>query len=496
MKPFLILLALILLPLAAPAAAQPQAAISSRGIWQCPSHALGADCRPARLDALRLEGPGTILVQPVRVDPKLMPLSRPLMIWVVALASSEIRWNGVPIGRNGIPGPDAAREQPGRFVATFVVPERLVRPGGNVVSAHLSAHHLWLPVRRPVHVFDVGLYETPSLPGLASYLPALLTLGALAAVAIYFGAAGALDRRDRAMLLPAMIAGLALLQLLAETSRTFVAYSYPWHLARVGGIALLAAATATVVAAYAAHRFAPSWRRRAPLLTGLGGLLIVLLVPGYDIKAMGAILAGLAALLSCAVKGARARVPGARVAAAAALAVAGLMAWQLTLFLDQAYFLATAALCVALVAEQVAVLRQMRSGRDAEKQRANGLEHRLRDAGSGAEATVSVKDGSRTHLVPEGDILFCKAADDYCEVRLKSGRTLLATTTLARLKAALPERFLRVHKSYIVNQAHVATLAPRPGGGRMLVLTDGSFVPIGRSYGSALAPWPTVAPSR
>jgi DNA-binding LytR/AlgR family response regulator len=493
----LILLALILLTLVGPAAAEREAPIATRGLWQCPSFALGAACRPVRLEALRLSGPETILVRPVRVDAKLMPLSRPLMVWVVALASSEIRWNGVRIGRNGIPGPDAARERPGRFVAAFVVPGRLVRPGVNVLSARLSSHHLWLPVRRPVHVFDVGLYESPRLPGLASYLPALLTLGALAAAAIYFGAAAAFDRRDRAMLLPALIATLAVLQLLAETARTFVAYSYPWHLARVGGIALLAAATATAVAAYAAHRFAPSWRRRALVLTGLGALLIVLLVPGYDIKAMGAILAGLVGLLACAVKGARARIPGARVAAAAALGVAGLMAWQLTLFLDQAYFLATASLCVALVAEQVTVLRQTRRGRDAGEQRAAVLEERLRrvDSASGA-VTVSLKDGSRTHLVPEGDILFCKAADDYSEVRLKSGRTLLATATLARLQGALPERFVRVHKSYIVNQAHVATLAPRPGGGRMLVLTDGSSVPVGRSYGSALAEWAAVPPFR
>jgi DNA-binding LytR/AlgR family response regulator len=154
-------------------------------------------------------------------------------------------------------------------------------------------------------------------------------------------------------------------------------------------------------------------------------------------------------------------------------------------------------LCVALVAEQVAVLRQTRRGRDAGEQRAAVLEERLRrvDSASGA-VTVSLKDGSRTHLVPEGDILFCKAADDYSEVRLKSGRTLLATATLARLQGALPERFVRVHKSYIVNQAHVATLAPRPGGGRMLVLTDGSSVPVGRSYGSALAEWAAVPPFR
>ncbi len=79
-----------------------------------------------------------------------------------------------------------------------------------------------------------------------------------------------------------------------------------------------------------------------------------------------------------------------------------------------------------------------------------------------------------------------KAAKAASKV-LKDGRTLLVTTSLGRLLERLPDRFVRVHKSYAVNRLHVASRAPRPGGGRVLNLSDGSSVPVGRSYGPAVA---------
>jgi DNA-binding LytR/AlgR family response regulator len=422
------------------------------------------------------------------VRPDTLPLARPLMVWITATASSEIRWNGVLIGRNGQPGPDRASERPGRFIASFPVPAALVRPGPNLVSARLSAHHLWLPVRRTVHVFEVTPYETPSLPGLSDYLPALLTMGALAAAAIYFAAAG-IGGSDRRARLLALIAGATMVQLVVEVVRAFIAYSYPWHLVRVAAIALLAGVTAILVAAYAAARFAPSWRRRAVPITAAAALASILFIPWYDLKAMGAILAGLGALGACAAHGIRRGQPKAPLALAASVVVIGLMVWQRTDFLDRAYYLGVAALLVALVAEQVAILRLARHHRDTETRRAAALEERLARAMASGEEIVELKDGARLHRIPESDIVRIRAADDYCDVYLADGRAILTTTTLARLMSGLPDRFLRVHKSHAVNLDRVVSTAPRDGGGRALTLGDGSVVPVGRSYNEAVAGW-------
>jgi DNA-binding LytR/AlgR family response regulator len=448
----------------------------------------GGGCRAVDLTEIRPQ-PGEFEIERVvTVRPEALPLSRPLMVWITATASAEVRWNGVPIGSNGRPGPDAASERPGRFVAHVPVPVALVRPGENIVSVRLSAHHLWLPVRRIVHVFEVTPYETPNLPGLGAYLPALLTLGALVAACIYFAAAFTLDRRDRGARLLALVAATTIAQLAIEVLRTFVAYTYPWHLARVGAIAVLATATAVLAAAYAAWRFAPEWRLRAPAATAAAAAASLLLVPWFDIKAIGAILAGLVAITLCARRGLRDRRPGSGVARAVAPLALVAMAWQRTAFLDQAYYLGIAGLLVALIAEQVSTLRLARRHRDSETARAAALEERLRRAMEAGEAIVQLKDGSRLHNVAAADILYVRAADDYCDVALEDGRTILVTTTLARFLETLPDGFLRVHKSYAVNRARVASQGPRPSGGRELVLDDGTSIPVGRTYGEAVTP--------
>ena len=472
MRPLLALLAFLLLA-AAPA-------VSVGPVRECE----GTACTPADLQWLPLQGRQALLARTIMVRPDALPLERPLMVRLVAMASSEVRWNGVVIGRNGAPAADKAEEVPGRFVASFIVPARLVRPGDNLVEVRLSAHHLWLPVHRIVHQFSVGPYESEELPGLADYLPALLALGALLGACIYFGVAWAGDR-DRGARLLALIAAAGMAQLLAEVSRAFFAYTYPWHLARVMGIAILAALTAILVAAYAARRFAPARRRPVVLGTAGAAAASVLLVPYYDLKAISAILAGAVALGICAFP--RRRERSAVLALALVGAVPVLLAWQLTDFLDRAWYLLLAAAMVALVAEQVTSLRRARAERDAETVRAAALAQRLAKAERAGEPILALKDGSRTHRVAESDILFIRAADDYCEAVLADGRAMLVTMTLARLLDALPARFLRVHKSYAVNRAHVATIAARPGGGRMLRLSEGTEVPVGRSYGDRVA---------
>ncbi len=236
--------------------------VSPGPLQLCPTPQLGPDCHPVELQNLQLQGREAFLVQHVEVDPAALPLDRPLAVRIIAMASAEVRWNGRVIGYNGRPGIDSASEEPGRFIADIPVPTASVRPGPNIMTARLSAHHLWLPVLRPVHLVTVMPYFGEELPGLSAYLPALLMLGALAAACIYFAASAVIERRNPAPFLLAAIAGVAMLQLAAEVSRAFIAYTYPWHLARVAVVALRAAIIAVLAAAYAAPRFAIRRQRR------------------------------------------------------------------------------------------------------------------------------------------------------------------------------------------------------------------------------------------
>src|SRR5688572_30313676 len=118
-------------------------------------------CAIGNSSELKLRGGISQVQRVIRIAPSALPLERPLNIRFAGLASAEFYWNGQRIGHNGIPGESRASEVPGEYYATVVVPPALIRPGDNVVTARLSGQHLWLPVERPIHILDVGPYETP-----------------------------------------------------------------------------------------------------------------------------------------------------------------------------------------------------------------------------------------------------------------------------------------------------------------------------------------------
>lgn len=446
-----------------------------------------SQCGPVKLEDISIEQAEVTIQRKVEVSEQALPLARPLMVRIVALASSEVRWNGVLLGRNGVPAATAAREKAGRFVATFPVPSHLVRPGSNVVSARISAHHAWLPVKPAVRVFHVGPFQNQQLRDLWAYLPTLLILGVLAAAGMYFLAAAISDRRDRGSLLLALIGGSAVLQLVLQVSPAFIAYSYPQYMVRMVAIPGLASVTAVLAAGYAARRFAQGWQGFVSLGVAAAAVISIVFMPWYGFKALGAILAGAAGLSVCAWYALDREPRAAQTGLATGLIVIALAIWQGTSFLERSYFALLAVLLMIVTIEQIAGLRSISLERDAEAKRAAVLEERLGRAQRENEPIAILRTGSRTHRVAEGDILYVQAADDYCDVVLASGGRLLVTMNLARLLESMSPQFLRVHKSYAVNREHVTGTRPRPGGGRILVLGDKTEVPIGRTYGAAIA---------
>ena len=276
----------------------------------------------------------------------------------------------------------------------------------------------------------------------------------------------------------------------SRSVRAFVAYAYPWHLARVGGDRL----------ARGGDGGADRRLCRAALRAGLAARLrrpppsprcaSLLLVPWYDLKALGAILAGVLALAR--LRGARRCAAGRPPQAAICRArLVGLMAWQRTAFLDQAYYLLLAAMLIALVAEQVPSLRRARAERDAETRAPPPWPSGWRRAEREGEPIVALKDGSRTHRVAEGDILFVRAADDYCDVALKDGRTLLVTMTLARLPRRPPGALRPGPQELCGQPAHVVATAPARRR-TLLTLSEGTEIPVGRSYEN----WSAAGPDK
>jgi two-component system LytT family response regulator len=92
-----------------------------------------------------------------------------------------------------------------------------------------------------------------------------------------------------------------------------------------------------------------------------------------------------------------------------------------------------------------------------------------------------VRDGSRVHVIAVEKLDFVEAQDDY--VALKSeGKTHLKQQRLSELEALLdPKRFVRIHRSYILNVERLARLELYAKDSRMAILKDGTKLPVSRA---------------
>ncbi|TFW28083.1 response regulator [Massilia arenosa] len=94
---------------------------------------------------------------------------------------------------------------------------------------------------------------------------------------------------------------------------------------------------------------------------------------------------------------------------------------------------------------------------------------------------ILIRDGARVHVIPAEKVDVIEAQDDYIEIR-SEGRTYLKSQTLSELETQLdPARFLRIHRSYIVNVERIARIEQATKDSHQAVLQDGKVVPVSRS---------------
>lgn len=92
-----------------------------------------------------------------------------------------------------------------------------------------------------------------------------------------------------------------------------------------------------------------------------------------------------------------------------------------------------------------------------------------------------IRDGAEIRIIPVDKIDYVRGQDDYVEV-FHEARSSLTQQTLQSLEASLdPQKFVRVHRSYLLNVSRVARIEPWGQGSKMAVLTDGRTVPVSRS---------------
>lgn len=100
--------------------------------------------------------------------------------------------------------------------------------------------------------------------------------------------------------------------------------------------------------------------------------------------------------------------------------------------------------------------------------------------------TLTVKLGDRILLIKFDDIVHIQAEDKYVFLHTVDGKKHLTDYTLSTLEAKLPEDFLRIHRSDIINNNHINEIRRGFNGSLIFVMSNGTKVTSSRSNSESL----------
>jgi two-component system LytT family response regulator len=100
---------------------------------------------------------------------------------------------------------------------------------------------------------------------------------------------------------------------------------------------------------------------------------------------------------------------------------------------------------------------------------------------------VLIRDGSKVHVIPVGKVDYVEAQDDYVSFH-SEGKSYLKDQTLAAVESLLdPARFVRIHRSYLLNIERIARVELYAKDSRIAILRDGVKLPVSRAGYARLA---------
>ncbi len=94
---------------------------------------------------------------------------------------------------------------------------------------------------------------------------------------------------------------------------------------------------------------------------------------------------------------------------------------------------------------------------------------------------VLVRDGAKVHVIPVERVDYFEAQDDYVAIHAE-GKVTLKPQTLTELERGLdPARFVRIHRSYVLNLERLARIELFAKDRRVVVLKDSGELPVSRA---------------
>ena len=127
-----------------------------------------------------------------------------------------------------------------------------------------------------------------------------------------------------------------------------------------------------------------------------------------------------------------------------------------------------------------ALARARKSVAQSQPEASPALQQLLASA-SQRPARILIRDRNQVHVIAVDTVDYVQAQDDYISIH-SAGRDYLKTQSLADLAAQLdPARFVRVHRSYLLNVDFLQSLERATKDSFIAVLRGGQKIPISRA---------------
>lgn len=93
---------------------------------------------------------------------------------------------------------------------------------------------------------------------------------------------------------------------------------------------------------------------------------------------------------------------------------------------------------------------------------------------------VVIKDGSKIRIIPIQEVVRLEADDDYVKIFTQQGNFMKKKTLTHFEDSFSPEQFVRVHRSHLVNVAHITRIDPYEKNSHVALLKNNERIPVSR----------------
>ena len=131
----------------------------------------------------------------------------------------------------------------------------------------------------------------------------------------------------------------------------------------------------------------------------------------------------------------------------------------LTTFHDVLFYYIITGVLIFLFILQARKLNQEQKDKEAEQALVAKLQFKLEQNQQQTKpTTIKITSAGKIENISTDQVVYCKASGDYVEMNLKDSQQRLFTGSLKELESTLPNTFLRVHRSYLVNVEFIRSL--------------------------------------